>query len=776
MIITARNNKSTLPELLAPAGSFECLVAAVSAGADAIYVGGRRFGARAFAKNFDLPELLDALTYCKLHGVKLYVTVNTLLEDKEISDVVDYARQLWKIGIDALIVSDVGVISAIREALPKMELHASTQMSVHSSLGADAAYDLGCKRVVLARELSLENIKSATENSKTEIEVFLHGALCVSHSGQCLFSSLVGGRSGNRGECAQPCRLPYTTPRGTEYPLSLKDLSLADHIPELIDSGVASLKIEGRMKSAGYVYTVTQIYRRLLDEKRAATKEEKEILRQAFSRGGFTDGYLTARLGSGMLGVRSEGDKEESRKIDEISIPLSKKAVCAKVTLSLGKPAEMTLTDGTRKVTVIGETPVKAESSPLTKEGVCERLSKMGNTYLSLDPSEIDLTLDEGINLSPAALNSLRRSAAEAFCSFGRPEPIGVCTIGATSDAKKPEKSPLTTAEFYSAEEYLKAKALSPEFISGIDRSFVPLFSAPEAIKDAKGVILPAVILDSELSSAKAQLLLARELGATHGVAQNIGQISLLSDMGFTVFGGFRLNITNTLSKKFYQRLGVSELILSPELTLPKARDISGGAITYGRIPLMLTERCFVKDSFGCASCGKASFIDRRGERFPLIREHDHRTVILNSAITYMGDKSAELDSAGLYHRHLLFTNETAEQIISSLDSIAGGKPLAQIAAGEKSPVKVRRMGRRQPTDTTTAATPDKRDVTPKPLGTKPAQNGAKPAQNGTKPAQNSAKFEPIGKKSAKSDDHNQKQGAKNGKSFLAFKKNKKRK
>ena len=233
--------KNNLPELLAPAGSFECLLAAVEAGADAVYVGGKKFGARAYAKNFDLDELSSAVRYCHLHGVKLYVTVNTLVLDLEMADVVEYAARLWEIGVDALIISDLGALAEIKKQVPDLELHASTQMSIHNTAGADAACGMGCVRAVLARELSLSDIRSVVENSRAEVEVFLHGALCVCHSGQCLFSSLVGGRSGNRGECAQPCRLPYNNGK---YALSLKDLSSASLVRELVDSGVASLKIE----------------------------------------------------------------------------------------------------------------------------------------------------------------------------------------------------------------------------------------------------------------------------------------------------------------------------------------------------------------------------------------------------------------------------------------------------------------------------------------------------------------------------------------------------
>lgn len=306
--------KTALPELLAPAGSFEALLAAVEGGADAVYFGGRAMNARAFAKNFDGEETARAIDYLHLHGRRAYVTLNTLLSTRELEGALEYAAELYRLGVDALIVADLGLMRLLRREIPRLELHASTQASVHSSAGADLLFDeLGVSRVVLARELSLENIRSAVDHAKPEIEIFLHGALCVSHSGQCLFSSLVGGRSGNRGACAQPCRLPY----GGSYPLSLRDLCLAEHIPALIDSGVSSLKIEGRMKSPTYVHGVSRIYRRLLDEGRGARQNELAELARLFSRGGFTDRYLSGRHDKPMTGIRSEQDKAESQRLSE---------------------------------------------------------------------------------------------------------------------------------------------------------------------------------------------------------------------------------------------------------------------------------------------------------------------------------------------------------------------------------------------------------------------------------------------------------------------------
>ncbi len=672
--------KNTLPELLAPAGDMDCLYAAVRGGADAVYVGGKRFGARAFAKNFDIDELSAAVRYCHLHGVKLYVTLNTLIEDRELADAVEYAAELYRVGVDALIVADLGVISAIRRLVPELEIHASTQMSVHNSLGARVCADMGITRVVPARELSLTDIKSIVDNSPCEVEVFLHGALCVCHSGQCLFSSLVGGRSGNRGECAQPCRLPFNNGK---YILSLKDLSLANHIEELIDSGVASLKIEGRMKSPEYVYTVTHIYRKLLDRKRSANKNENEELRKAFSRGGFTDGYFVGKTDKGMTGIRSDEDKQESKTLSVGDISPMRLPVKATVRLSLGEPSEMTLTGGGKIVSVRGAVPVVAENSPLTADSVKARLAKMGNTNLSLSAEDIELTLDENINLPPSALNALRREAAERFEDASRP--LGEVKYIPVKQGRGKSK-PLTTAQFFSEAKYLEALRLDKEAMSGIDIAFIPLFSSDEAMATSGAVYLPPVIFDSELETVCDALKKAKNNGVMYALVSNIGQIELVQSFGFVAVGDFRLNTTNRESAEVYKKMVVSHLILSPELTLPKARDIGGGLITYGRIPLMVTERCFISENFGCENCERSQLVDRKGEKFPMRREFGHRNLIFNSIPTYMGDRVAELRENRIGSSHLLFTTEGGKDICFILRSHTLGREL---------PFRVRRVGRR---------------------------------------------------------------------------------
>ncbi len=666
--------KAKLPELLCPAGDMPSLLAGVSAGADAIYVGGRSFGARAFAKNFDIEELKSATEYCHLHGVKLYVTVNTLVYDRELSELSDYVASLYEIGVDALIVADLGVVSEIKRRTPEMPIHASTQMSVHNTLGAQAVFRLGCERVVLARELSLADIESVVEGAPIETEIFLHGALCVCHSGQCLMSSLVGGRSGNRGECAQPCRLPY----GNGYPLSLSDLSLAEHITELISSGVASLKIEGRMKAPEYVYTVTKIYRRLLDEGRNATKEEMRELEFAFSRGGFTDGYFTGKKGGKMTGVRSQSDKDKTQSLTPYKPTEEKKEISAVAEIVLGKPSRLTLSLGERSVTATGDVPSPAISSPLTEEDVKARLSRLGGTPFILPYENITLTLDLGVNLSPKALNSLRRSATEELLSAKR-EPLS--TKPYTPCRKREREKPLSTALFLRCE---VAKSLSERgALKDFDVVFLPL----ESFKPfANGVYLPPVIFDSEIDTVRTLLKKARELGAQYALVGNLSHVALAGEVGLVPIGDFRLNITNSLSREAYRSLGVERSVLSCELTLPMARDVSGGEIVYGRIPVMLTERCFISENFGCDRCNKAELTDRRREHFPLMREFGHRNLILNSVPTYMMDKKEELSRCGIFHTHYIFTTESEKEALDVLQKSKKGLPLGKA---------VRRIGKR---------------------------------------------------------------------------------
>ncbi len=669
--------KESLPELLAPAGSYAALVAAINAGADAVYVGAPTFNARIYAENFTDESLRRGITYAHLHGRRVYVALNTLVDDREIPDALAVAAHVREAGADAVIVADLGMASLLQKYFPDLPLHASTQASVHSSDGANAMATLGFTRVVPARELSLPDIRRMVEETETEIEVFLHGALCVSHSGQCLFSALVGGRSGNRGACAQPCRLPYN---GERYPLSLRDLSLADHIPALIESGVASLKIEGRMKSPEYVYGVTRIYRRLLDEHRAATQEENARLRALFSRSGFTDGYFCGKT-DGMTGVRTDADKEASRDampadVTEHSLPLT-----AKIDIIKNENVKLTLHLGNKVATAYGQIPSPALTAPLDISQVRERLAKMGGTFFTLAEKDIAVRLDEKLNLPPSELNRLRRTAVAALLPPQR-QPIEY-RYETQPAVKEPPATPIALCL---TEEQLMALPTDGSFLR-----FLPLFtlSEPSAAALPDGVYLPPVVLDSERSAVEAALKTAAARGIRFALVSGVGQITLARHCGMIPVGDFRLNIRNREARAVYRGLGVDRVVLSPELSLPKCRDIGGYTFVYGRIPLMLLERCFIKENFGCQSCNRAALVDRRGARFPLVRVYPHRNLLLNALPTYMGDKKSEL-SAARVSAYFFFSVENGDEVRRILQFYRSGNalpyPVRRVGVDEKKP------------------------------------------------------------------------------------------
>jgi putative protease len=652
-----------LPELLCPAGSPLALDAAIEGGADAVYLGGAAFNARMYAKNFGGDDLRSAVLRAHSYGVKVYLTLNTLVTDRELPAFLDAAYEAHQAGVDALIVADLGGAAAIHRTYPQIELHASTQMSGHHGDMGKMLQDLGFSRMVIARETPYADLKQTIQSSPIEIEMFAHGALCVSHSGQCLFSSIVGGRSGNRGECAQPCRLPYACGKKQGYPLSLKDLSLAAHIPELIESGVSSLKIEGRMKSPEYVRDTARIWRRLLDERRAATPEEMQILAGVFSRGGFTDGYFTEKIGRGMLGIRSEADKTQSRAAEPFSgisrkLPLS---VSAEIQKDL--PCKMTLFDGIRSVTVCGEIPLAAINAPLSRESVQKSLTKFGGTPYEV--TDFTLQLDEGLMLPISKLNELRRAALQALTEkSSHSENTKIEKIKLSPALPQNKRATFRSARFASAEQI-------PDLaLSYFDRIYLPLHKHKAGIA---GVILPPVIFEREMPTVEQQLTLAKQNGATHALAGNLGHLSAVRRAGLIPVGDYRLNVTNNESLHQLERLGFDEILLSPELTLPQIRDLGGNSsvIVYGRTPLMTLEKCVIKEIADCNTCNadRAILTDRRGITFPVLREWEHRNVVYNSLPTCMSDKEDLLLRNKISNRHFLFSTESkseAKRVISA--------------------------------------------------------------------------------------------------------------
>jgi len=411
------------PELLSPAGSPEALRSAVECGADAVYLGWGSFNARQSAKNFSDEEFAQALTYCHERGVKVYLTLNTLVTDRELDAALQCAKTASALGVDAVLVQDLGLFDLMRSVLPDLPLHASTQMSLFTSGGACEAAADGCERVVIARECSREDTAQIIKRCPAEIEIFVHGALCMCYSGQCAMSALIGGRSGNRGRCAQPCRLPYTLtelpgmggtrqadpppllgkPKKNDYPLSLKDNCLAGELEDMARMGVACLKLEGRMKRPEYVAVVTGIYARLLRERRGPTAAESAALEAAFSRSGFTDGYWQGMTGPALFGVRPADAPEPKELFAEAKAAVDKGGmrtvpVTMEALFQMDAPCSLTVRDGDcHEVAVSGPVPEAARNRAVTAEELESRLKKTGGTAYRCEA--VTVTADEGISL-----------------------------------------------------------------------------------------------------------------------------------------------------------------------------------------------------------------------------------------------------------------------------------------------------------------------------------------------------------------------------------------
>ncbi len=665
----SQKHRGALPELLCPAGSPLALDAAIEGGADAVYLGGIGFNARIHASNFSEDDLVSGIRRAHAHGVKVYLTLNTLVYDRELPDYLRAAAFAQNAGADALIVADLGGAAVIHRHLPELALHASTQASAHATDAGIVLAQLGFSRMVVARELSLANLRTVVKQSPIEIEAFIHGALCVCHSGQCLFSSLVGGRSGNRGECAQPCRLPFRTPSGrSDYPLSLKDLSLARHVPDLIDAGLSSLKIEGRMRSPEYVLTVARIWRRLLDEGRGANEDELRRLGEAFSRDGFTDGYFTSRIGHSMLGVRSEQDKQAGRALEpfkglECRVPLQMSA-----TLHRGEPISLTVAACGATYTTAGDVPQAAINAPLDEATVRRQLTKLGGTPYEV--TDCRISLDEGLMLPISSLNALRRAAIDGLMNTHQP-----------ARSAKPSYVPVrpskdrATVEEHSAH-MTSAAQLTDAAIAYFDICYLPP-KALLALSDAQwtrmreqtelSVALPPVIMDHERETVKVDLVALAARGVSRALLGNWGHLPLLREVGLAPDGDLRLNVTNTEAVALCEHLGISRPILSPELTLPQIRDIKGDVrtVVYGRIPLMLLEKCVIREIADCKTCdqGRAELIDRRGVHFPVTRLPEHRNIIYNSLPTYMADEQDKLGKYRVGGYHFIFSTEVPREV-----------------------------------------------------------------------------------------------------------------
>lgn len=664
-------------ELLAPAGNFDCLVAAVQSGADAVYLAGKKFGARNFADNFDSDELEKAVDYCHLRNTRIYVTVNTLVTDSELEELKEYLCFLARIGVDAVIVQDLGVADIAQKITPELPVHASTQMTIHNLGGVNFLKKYNIRRVVLSRELSLEDIRYISANSDVELEIFAHGALCMCYSGQCLLSSIIGGRSGNRGKCAQPCRLPYSVNNSKDksFIMSLKDLCGLEYMKDFSEAGVASLKIEGRMKGPAYVAAVVGIYRKYIDNPQSVNKKDFEVLDAIFNRGGLTDGYLTGRTGREMFALQKpdnpylKGSSElEKSLLQEINGENRKTVVNGKISLKCGACPEFTVKNEDFSVRYAHPEVVEnAIKSSVTEEMVIAQLNKTGGTTFLFDRIEADI--DDGIFVSAGTLNKIRREALlllEKAITDSYKRTVNSCGITELSDEKNNVNHKFT-CEITSFEQFDAIKKFD------FDLLYVPLWllykhkDAFEPYKKKIVIVLPAIVRDKdyERTVTASKSLLDSEY---HGVL--IYNVSLIDAFeGYKIYTGFRMNVFNSFSLDFLKNCGIECCELSPELTLAQIKGIKKlmpvQTMVYGRLPLTVSENCLVKNGAKCPCDGNNFIVDRLGMKFPVIKDGDScRSVILNCKKTFMGFEMQKIIDSGVSFLRIYFTDESPEECV----------------------------------------------------------------------------------------------------------------
>ena len=639
-------------ELLAPAGSAEAFRAAVQSGADAVYIGADRFSARSGADNFTLDALGGWLDYAHLRGVRVHLAANTLIRERERADFIHYISEAYRAGIDAVIIQDIGMAERIKTLMPDLELHASTQMTVTTAEGVKALSERGFSRVVLARELMAAEIREIRKSTDCELEVFVHGALCFCYSGQCLMSSIIGQRSGNRGMCAQPCRLPYELIKGSKtvssgYLLSPKDLCLLEHISELNELGIDSFKIEGRLKSAGYVATAVGVYKKALCGKNI-TSDDRAALLEAFNRSGFSEGWYGG--GKDMMSGLSPSNVAGGKTIPEYAAYTAENANFRKIgvdifaELKTGEPMTVTLLDSDQNtVTVTSEISAeKAVKTPLDAQRIKEQLTKLGSSVFYAKSCEV--TTDGDSILPVSEVNALRRKACEELEALRLMRPERIAESYTPKFGGKVRNKPYIVAVCRNEEQ---AKAASG---SGVEK-----IAAPKPIISKIDCDCEKITLESGIG--------AGDKAVTDSVMViNRAQARDFSDK--KLYGGFRLNVTNSETADAY---GMSAVTLSPELNLKDIGEISPDCpievIGYGRLPLMLMRKCPAGATGKCDKHGGFTLRDRRGEEFSIVCGTGCISEILNSKPIYMADKLDELENAGIDGIQLWFYDETAAEV-----------------------------------------------------------------------------------------------------------------
>ena len=653
-------------EILAPVGSREMLTAAVYSGADAVYLGFDGFNARSSAGNFDADTLKEAVAFCHGRGVRVHVAMNTTLYGRELAGLEQAVYAVAESGADAVICQDLAVAAMIRRIAPGLPLHGSTQMSVHTLAGAQQLAEMGFTRAILARELSLPEIEHITRHCGIETEVFVHGALCMSVSGQCYMSAFLGGRSGNRGSCAGPCRLPFDAAAlpegvpGRNHHLSLKDNSVIHRLPELQAAGVASVKIEGRLRTPEYVAAAVNA----CFAARAGLPYDKGLLQGAFSRSGFTSGYLDGRLNGGMFGTRSEADADATKKaLPALRELFRRERQRVPVTMrfeaeEFGAKLTVVDADGNKAVSYADADCQPANNDPAT--ALRRSLEKCGGTPFL--PTEIQIEMDGGPWYLPGScINEMRRAALDALLKKRetlRPH----ATTGERLAAELTETSHPTPATKPLYARFVAWAQVPEDVFDFAEQIVLPLNEWKNVPEEQRGRVvleLPRVMF-GKLENAVAQTIEAtRSLGFAGYEANNLAHVRLAA--GLPLSGGIGLNLTNPLAARQYAQLGVTRLLILPEVKIEDMECIAPdsaatGAMVYGHMPLMLTRACPLHNLHGCDGCtGKGELTDRKAKKFPVRCGLGVRT-IYNPIPIYMGDKTEQLPVDWVYAH---FTTES---------------------------------------------------------------------------------------------------------------------
>lgn len=683
-------------ELLAPAGSLEILKGVIESGADAVYVGGSMFGARAYANNFTEEELLEAIDFAHLRGVKVYLTVNTLIKNSEFSKLYDYLLVYYKRGLDAVIVQDIGVVKAIHEYFPSMEIHTSTQMTVTGADGVRFLSQFGVTRVVMAREISLAEMKRIHEKTGMELEAFVHGALCYSYSGQCLFSSILGGRSGNRGRCAQPCRLPYTVEgKKDEYILSLKDMCGIKALDKLHDAGVYSLKIEGRMKQLGYACGVVKYYRNYIDSMKPVSDADYDRIKALGNRCGFTDRYYFDHNGSDMVTYVKPNFVSNAA---EPSPEKRKLSIEGELVLREGEPGSLTVKRGDVTYKASIEPVSAALKAPLDKKAAIDRINKTGDTGFEF--SHIKAKIGENVFVPNGALNKLRRDAISGLCDkllkkYYRDDAryadmSSMCELPehvVKSDAAHDEAindytticSCMTRAQLDTLISYECFDIFYLDFDMYDRNTLIQQFADDVKCLTKRNkkvyLMLPTIF---RADSSDYFVSIAKELDKVSFegfVVKNYEELYLTENLftGKKVILDHNMYTFNDVSKSAFFEHGVSGDTVPLELNsreIMHRNNIGSQMIVYGYYPLMTTANCVHKNTKGCDKKQKLIYLkDRYNKSFAVCNNcKECYNTIYNSLPTMLTKNISKLKEAGIRSFRYNFTIETPKQIKAVMD------------------------------------------------------------------------------------------------------------